>query len=56
MVGGVLVVETRYLEGGAGLAAYIIEKALADPGFRAALGGPESLSAVVIGLSVPATR
>ena len=43
VVDGVLVVETRYLAGGAGLAAYVIEKAVADPAFRAALGRRESL-------------
>lgn len=43
VIDGVPVVESRYLVGGAVLASYIIEKALADPSFRAALGTPESL-------------
>ncbi|MFA6299928.1 MAG: hypothetical protein WC642_12220 [Nocardioides sp.] len=43
VIDGVPVVESRYLAGGAVLASYIIEKALADPSFRAALGTPESL-------------
>lgn len=43
VIDGVLVVETRYLAGGAVLAAYVVEKALVDPAFRAALGSPASL-------------
>ncbi|MCW2851810.1 MAG: hypothetical protein JWM84_1474 [Nocardioides sp.] len=43
VVDGVPVVEARYLAGGAVLASFVIEKALADPTFRAALGTPESL-------------
>jgi hypothetical protein len=42
-VDGMLPVETRYLAGGATLAAYVIGKALVDPAFRAALGSPASL-------------
>lgn len=41
--GDLLLVETRYLAGGAALPAYVIDKALTDRGFRAALGSPESL-------------
>ena len=42
-VDGMLPVETRYLAGGATLAAYVVGKAIVDPAFRAALGSPESL-------------
>jgi hypothetical protein len=42
-VDGMLPVETRYLAGGATLAAYVVGKAVVDPAFRAALGSPTSL-------------
>jgi len=42
-VDGMLPVETRYLAGGATLAAYVVGKAVVDPAFRAALGSPASL-------------
>lgn len=42
VVDGVLVVDHEHLAGGPSLASYVVEKALADPGFRAALGSPES--------------
>ena len=42
-VDGMLPVETRYLAGGATLAAYVVGKAIVDPAFRAALGSPASL-------------
>lgn len=43
VVDGVPVVDARHLAGGSVLAAYVVEKAVQDPGFRAALGTPESL-------------
>ena len=42
-VDGMLPVETRYLAGGATLAAYVVGKAVVDPAFRAALGSPECM-------------
>jgi hypothetical protein len=42
-VDGMLPVETRYLAGGATLAAYVVGTAVVDPAFRAALGTPASL-------------
>ena len=43
VVDGVPVVETRYLAGGGVLASYVVNQAVGNPDFRAALGTPASV-------------